>query len=117
MNVTTELQKYFYKDIADLITEYTDDPYDFYRVNIYISMRSNTLNTFNNPIICRGITLGDSLYYIALGVQEVRGEFIRNLPTPFSPRALGVCRDKFFIVTHGRYLALHDKAWKMLYKY
>jgi len=118
MNVTTELQKYFYKDIADVITEYTDHSYDFYRVNKYLSWSSaNTLNTFINPIICRGITLGDSLYYICLRVQEVKGEFIRNLNTPFSPRALGVCRDKFFIVTYGILLVVHDKAWRILYEY
>jgi hypothetical protein len=63
MNATTELQKYFYKDIAEIIIQYTEDLCDFYRVNKYISWSSgNTLNTFYTPIICRGITLRDSLY-------------------------------------------------------
>jgi hypothetical protein len=77
MNGTTELQKYFYKDIAEVITEYTEDVCDFYRLNKYLSWSS--ANTFINPIICRGITLGDSLYYVCLRVQEVRGEFIYTM--------------------------------------
>ena len=47
MNVTTELQKYFNKDIAEVITEYTDDSCDFYRVNKYVSWSS--ANTFYQP--------------------------------------------------------------------
>ncbi len=118
MNATTELQKYFYKDIAEVITEYTEDVWSFYTVNKYLSWSSaNTLNTFINPIICRGIKLRDSLYYVCLRVQEVREEFIRNLPTLFSPRALGVCRDKFFLVTYGRLLVVHDVDWRILYEY
>ena len=118
MSASRELQKYFYKDIADIIIQYTEDRCDFYRVNKYLSWSSvNTLNTFNTPIICRGITLGDSLYYICLRVQEVRGAFIKNLNTLFSPRALGVCRDKFFLVTYGRLLVVHDLDWRILYEY
>ena len=118
MNATRELEKYFYKDIADIITQYTEDPWNFYRVNKYISCSSaKTLNTYFNPIICRGILLKDSLYYISLRVQQIKGNFIRNLNTTFSPRALGVCRDKFFLVIYGGLLVVYDTAWRILYEY
>lgn len=118
MDLNKELQKYFCKDTADIVTEYIEDPWNFYRVNIYITVSTKTLRMFNNPIISRGILLKDSLYYTAFrGVQKVTGNFITNLNTLFSPRALGVCRDEFFLVIYGGILEVHDIEWKILYEY
>lgn len=119
MNATRELQKYFYKDIADIITQYTEDPWSFYRVNKYLSWSSaKTLNTYFNPIISRGILLKDSLYYSGItGVQKVTGNFITNLTTLFCPRDFAFCSDKFFLVTYGRLLVVHDVDCRILYEY
>jgi hypothetical protein len=120
MNSSKLLQKYFCKDTAGIITEYIEDSWNFYKVNRFLSWSSTkTLNTFYNPIICSGIRLKDSLYYAAIGgVQQVTGNLITNLSTPFSPRALAVCCEKFFLVTtYGHLLVVHNIEWKILHEY
>lgn len=119
MNVTKQLEKYFCKDTANIINQYIEDPWNFYRVNKYLSWSSaKTLNTYFNPIIHRGILLKDSLYYSTfIGIQKVTGNFITNLTTLFSPRGLAVCREKFFLVTYGGLLVVHNTEWKILHEY
>lgn len=118
MDLNKELQKYFCKDTANIVTEYIEDSWNFYRVNIYLSVTTNTVHRFNNPIISRGIVLKDSLYYTAFrGVQKVTGNFITNLNTLFSPRALGVCREEFFLVIYGGILLVQNIEWKFLHEY
>jgi hypothetical protein len=50
MNAHKELSKYFYKDILDIITEYMEDDWTFYKVNILICNLSYKLyeNLFFN---------------------------------------------------------------------
>jgi hypothetical protein len=117
MNSYTELSKYFYKDISDIITEYMEDDWSFYKVNILVGRTSVIRNYYYSPIICRGIRLEDSLYYIGMSLQEIKGNTIRNINIPLNPLHITVCNEKFLLVIYGRFLSVYNREFRLLHDY
>ena len=117
MNSHTELSKYFYKDISDIISEYMEDDWSFYKVNILVGMTTVIRNYYYTPIICRGIRLQDSLYYIGPSLQEIKGNTIRNINIPLNPLYITPSNEKFFLGMYGTFLYVYNREFTLLYDY
>ena len=116
MNAHKELSKYFYKDISDIITEYMEDDWSFYKVDILVG-RTSVIRNYYTPIISRGIRLKDSLYYIGMSLQEIKGNTIRNINIPLNPWNITVCNEKFLLVVYRRFLSVYSTEFTILYDY
>jgi hypothetical protein len=115
MNANTELLKYFYIDIASIITEYIEDDWNFYKIQHHISY-TRILQGLNTPIFTPGIHVNNSLYYIAFCLQKITDNIIEPINTSIPPISVCLC-DQFFIVLFERHFEIYNKEFKRTYLY